>query len=140
MVAGQRGSSEAIKNAAVHTSVHIGPPEGSEGFGLAVDIHVEGVEDQALIDAGHAVRVYHFYLLTKRLHYMRTQACPYSRALKDGAVVRVSKGKGDPATGAAGTTKSTETSGSSGSSDSSSSGSSKPDGIEQSGAATGGYQ
>ena len=55
MVAGQRGSAQAAKNAAVHASVHIGAPEDGEGFGLAVDIHVEGVEDQALIDAGHEV-------------------------------------------------------------------------------------
>jgi organic hydroperoxide reductase OsmC/OhrA len=55
LVAGQKGKSEAAKNATIHASVHIGQPEGSEGFGLAVDIRVEGIEDQELIDAGHAV-------------------------------------------------------------------------------------
>jgi Ohr subfamily peroxiredoxin len=56
MVAGQQGKTDAARNAAVHAQVHLGPPEGSAGFGLAVDVQVEGVDDQELIDAGHAVR------------------------------------------------------------------------------------
>jgi hypothetical protein len=135
LVASQRGSTDAIKNAAVHASVHIGEPEGSKGFGLAVDLHVEGVEDQALIDASHA-------------------ACPYSRALKDGAVVNVRKGSGDPATGAQGSTASADKFGeqkndSSDSSDNSKSapsswtdksGGNESDGLKQSGSRTAGYQ
>jgi Ohr subfamily peroxiredoxin len=55
LVAGQKGKTDAAKDATIRTSVHIGKPEGSEGFGLAVDITVNGVEDQELIDAAHAV-------------------------------------------------------------------------------------
>ncbi|EIN11389.1 OsmC-like protein [Punctularia strigosozonata HHB-11173 SS5] len=72
LVAGQRGQSESAKNAKVHAQVHMGQPEAGEGYGLEVHIQVEGVEDKDLIQAGH-------------------EACPYSRALKHGAVVKVSK-------------------------------------------------
>lgn len=43
------------RNAAVHTQVHVGEPEGKEGFGLQVDIQVEGIDDIELIEAGHKV-------------------------------------------------------------------------------------
>ena len=43
------------KNATIHTQVHIGQPEGMDGYGLQVDIQVEGVEDSELIQAGHKV-------------------------------------------------------------------------------------
>ena len=36
--------------------MHLGVPEGIEGFGIGVDIKVEGVEDEELIKAAHAVR------------------------------------------------------------------------------------
>ncbi|THH00764.1 hypothetical protein EW026_g1811 [Hermanssonia centrifuga] len=54
LVAGQQGKKEAARNAVVHTQVHLGKPNDMDGFGLEVEIQVEGVEDQALIDAGHA--------------------------------------------------------------------------------------
>ncbi|EGN99757.1 hypothetical protein SERLA73DRAFT_179947 [Serpula lacrymans var. lacrymans S7.3] len=72
MMAGKTGKTDAAKNAVIYTSVHLGEPEELGGFGIAVDIKVEGVEDEELIKAGH-------------------EACPYSRALKHGAVVNVSK-------------------------------------------------
>ncbi|KIJ68117.1 hypothetical protein HYDPIDRAFT_37681 [Hydnomerulius pinastri MD-312] len=72
MMAGRMGKKDAARNAVIHTSVHLGEPEQMGGFGLAVDIKVEGVEDEELIKAGH-------------------EACPYSRALVHGAVVNVSK-------------------------------------------------
>ncbi|KAH9858472.1 OsmC-like protein [Lenzites betulinus] len=72
MVAGKTGKTDRARNAVVHTQVHLGQPEGMEGFGLQVDIQVEGVEDMELIQAGH-------------------KACPYSRALAHGAVVNVTK-------------------------------------------------
>ncbi|KAH7920705.1 OsmC-like protein [Leucogyrophana mollusca] len=72
MMAGKTGKKDAARNAVIHASVHLGEAEGLGGFGLAVDIKVEGVEDEELIQAGH-------------------EACPYSRALKHGAVVNVSK-------------------------------------------------
>ncbi|RDX42712.1 OsmC-like protein, partial [Lentinus brumalis] len=71
LVAGQTGKSEMAKNATVHTQVHMGQPEGMDGFGLEVHIQVEGV-DMELIEAGH-------------------KACPYSRALANGVVVNVTK-------------------------------------------------
>ena len=49
------GKEEMGKNAVVHTSVHIGTPDSMPGFGLAVDIKVEGV-DEELLKAGHEVR------------------------------------------------------------------------------------
>ncbi|KAH7913266.1 OsmC/Ohr family [Hygrophoropsis aurantiaca] len=72
MMAGKTGKKDAARNAVIHASVHLGEAEGLGGFGLAVDIKVEGVEDEELIKAGH-------------------EACPYSRALQHGAVVNVSK-------------------------------------------------
>ena len=42
------------KKAVVHTSVSLGDAEGLGGFGIAVDIKVEGVDDE-LLQAGHAV-------------------------------------------------------------------------------------
>jgi hypothetical protein len=48
------GKEEMGKKAIVHTSVHIGTPENIEGFGLAVDIKVEGVDEQVL-KAAHEV-------------------------------------------------------------------------------------
>ncbi|EMD33578.1 hypothetical protein CERSUDRAFT_56378, partial [Gelatoporia subvermispora B] len=72
LVAGQKGKSEMTRNAVIHTQVHIGQPKDMEGFGLEIDVQVEGIEDDDLIEAGH-------------------RACPYSRALKHGAVVNVSK-------------------------------------------------
>ncbi|KAF9467446.1 OsmC-like protein [Collybia nuda] len=71
MMAGRMGKAESTKNAVVHASVHLGEPNDIGGFGIAVDIKVEGVPDDVL-KAGH-------------------EACPYSRALQHGAVVNVSK-------------------------------------------------
>ncbi|EIW63213.1 OsmC-like protein [Trametes versicolor FP-101664 SS1] len=72
MVAGQTGKTDAARNAAVHAQVHLGQPDGMEGFGLQVDLQVEGIDDMELIQAGH-------------------KACPYSRAFAHGAVVNVTK-------------------------------------------------
>ncbi|GBE80635.1 OsmC-like protein [Sparassis crispa] len=71
MVASKMGKSDMAKNAAIHTEVHLGQPNDMGGFGLEVGIKVEGA-DEELIKAGH-------------------EACPYSRALKYGVVVNVSK-------------------------------------------------
>jgi organic hydroperoxide reductase OsmC/OhrA len=48
------GKAEMAERAVVHTSVHIGEPDNKPGFGLAVDIKVEGV-DEELLKAGHEV-------------------------------------------------------------------------------------
>lgn len=42
------------KDAVVHASVHLGEPKDMGGFGIAVDIKVEGV-DEELLQAGHEV-------------------------------------------------------------------------------------
>jgi len=69
-VAKSRGKSEMAKNAVVRASVHIGQAAELQGFGLAVDIKVEGV-DEELVKLGH-------------------EFCPYSRAVTKGIVVNVS--------------------------------------------------
>jgi hypothetical protein len=42
------------KKAVVNLSVHLGEPTELKGFGLAVDIKVEGI-DEELLKAGHEV-------------------------------------------------------------------------------------
>ncbi|KDQ18763.1 hypothetical protein BOTBODRAFT_184642 [Botryobasidium botryosum FD-172 SS1] len=64
-------SASAAKDAKVHAQVHIGEPNGKPGFGLSVEITVEGISDEALVKAAH-------------------ETCPYSRALSLGADVKVS--------------------------------------------------
>lgn len=54
LMAGKMGKSDVAKKAVVHTQVHVGEPKEMEGFGLEVDIKVEGVDDE-LIKAGHEV-------------------------------------------------------------------------------------
>ncbi|TDL26068.1 OsmC-like protein [Rickenella mellea] len=72
LVASKTGKKEAAQNAKIHTAVHLGSPEGFEGFGIGVDIKVEGLDDTELIKAAH-------------------EFCPYSRALRNGVIVNVSK-------------------------------------------------
>jgi hypothetical protein len=55
LLAGQRGKAEAVKNAKVHATVDIGSPTDRPGFGLAVKISVENVEDMSLVEAAHEV-------------------------------------------------------------------------------------
>ena len=55
MVAGQTGKTDMARNAVVHTQVHIGEPKDLGGFGLEVEIQVDGVEDSELIEAAHKV-------------------------------------------------------------------------------------
>ena len=52
LAAGRMGKADNAKNAVVHTSVHIGEPKEGGGFGLAVDIKVENV-DEDVLKAGH---------------------------------------------------------------------------------------
>ncbi|EIM82790.1 OsmC-like protein [Stereum hirsutum FP-91666 SS1] len=70
--AGKMGKSDQAKSATVHANVHIGDAKEVDGYGLSVDLKIDGVQDQDLIDAAH-------------------QLCPYSRAFAHGAVVNVSK-------------------------------------------------
>ena len=48
------GKGNSAKKAVVHTSVHLGEPKEMPGFGLEVDIKVEGV-DEDVIKAAHEV-------------------------------------------------------------------------------------
>lgn len=57
MMAGRLGKTDAVKDAVIHTRVHLGEAEQMGGFGIAVDIKVEGVEDEEVIKAGHEVNV-----------------------------------------------------------------------------------
>ena len=50
------GKEAMAKKAVVHASVHIGTPKNLEGFGISVDIKVEGI-DEELLKAGHEVRL-----------------------------------------------------------------------------------
>ena len=54
-VAAQKGKKDLVKNAVVSTEVHIGKPNGLEGFGLEVDIKVGGVSDDELLKLAHEV-------------------------------------------------------------------------------------
>ncbi|KAH9961250.1 OsmC/Ohr family [Russula dissimulans] len=71
-VAASKGKREIGERATVHADVSLGRPTDRPGFGLKVTLRVEGVEDQAILDAAH-------------------EMCPYSRALSEGVVVDVKK-------------------------------------------------
>ncbi|KAF5346785.1 hypothetical protein D9756_010417 [Leucocoprinus leucothites] len=71
LVARNQKKPDQAKTAKVHVSVSLGEPEDLGGFGLAVDIKVEGVDEEVL-QAAH-------------------EFCPYSRALKHGISVNVSR-------------------------------------------------
>ncbi len=49
--------SDMAQHAKVHVSVHLGEPKGMPGFGIGVDVKVQGIDDE-LLQAGHAVRRY----------------------------------------------------------------------------------
>lgn len=68
------GKKELTDKAKVHATVFLGHPSdpNMEGFGLRVELTVEGCPDDALIQAAH-------------------EFCPYSRALKHGIDVKVTK-------------------------------------------------
>ena len=53
--AAKLGKREVGARAVVHSDVSLGVPTDRPGFGLKVVLRVEGVEDQAIIDAAHEV-------------------------------------------------------------------------------------
>ena len=56
LAAGRMNKADQARNAVVHVAVHIGKPTNAfEGYGLSVDIMVEGVQDENLVHAGHEV-------------------------------------------------------------------------------------
>ncbi|EKM54619.1 uncharacterized protein PHACADRAFT_258596 [Phanerochaete carnosa HHB-10118-sp] len=74
LMGSRAGKKELTDKAQVHATVYLGHPTDPnlEGFGLRVELTVEGCEDDALIHAAH-------------------EFCPYSRALKHGIDVKVNK-------------------------------------------------
>ncbi|KAI0074390.1 OsmC-like protein [Panus rudis PR-1116 ss-1] len=74
LAASRANKKELAEKAKVHTSVFLGHPEDAnlDGFGLRVEITVEGCDDDAIIAAAH-------------------EFCPYSRALKHGIDVKIVK-------------------------------------------------
>ncbi|EMD33577.1 hypothetical protein CERSUDRAFT_98143 [Gelatoporia subvermispora B] len=74
LAAARAGKMELAENAKVHATVFLGHPTDPDmdGFGLRVEIAVEGCDDDAIISAAH-------------------EFCPYSRALKHGVQVDVKK-------------------------------------------------
>lgn len=72
--AAAHGKKELADQAKIHTVVRIGHPEDPplEGFGLEVEINVEGIDDDEIIKAAH-------------------EFCPYSRMLHHGIRVNVKK-------------------------------------------------
>ncbi|KAI0042361.1 OsmC-like protein [Auriscalpium vulgare] len=71
LAAGRVGKTREVGTAVVHAQVHVGEAVEVGDYGLAVDIQVEGV-DQELVNAGR-------------------ELCPYSRAMEQGAVVNIRK-------------------------------------------------
>lgn len=91
LVASRAGKKNLAENAKVNTSVFLGHPTDPnlEGFGLRVEITVEGCEDDALIQAAHEVCPAPCPVEEVLLYYY--QFCPYSRAIKHGIEVKVTK-------------------------------------------------
>ncbi|KAH9935737.1 OsmC/Ohr family [Fomitopsis serialis] len=74
LMAARAGKKELSETAKVHTKVFLGHPENPdlEGFGLRVEVGVEGIDDDDIIAAAH-------------------DFCAYSRALTQGCEVSVVK-------------------------------------------------
>ncbi|PCH36103.1 OsmC-like protein [Wolfiporia cocos MD-104 SS10] len=74
LMAARANKKHIAENAKVHTNVFLGHPTDPdlEGFGLRVELSVEGCEDDEIIAAAH-------------------EFCAYSRALKHGVEVTVNK-------------------------------------------------
>ncbi|KAF8904954.1 OsmC/Ohr family [Mucidula mucida] len=68
LVARQMNKTDMAQHAKVHVTVHLGEPNDLPGFGIGVNVKVEGIDDE-LLQAGH-------------------EACPYNRMLKYGVDVQ----------------------------------------------------
>jgi organic hydroperoxide reductase OsmC/OhrA len=66
MMARKLGKKDMANTAVVHASVHIGETEKLGGLGIAVDMKVEGVDDEVL-QAGHEVLFLVFLLALRNL-------------------------------------------------------------------------
>jgi hypothetical protein len=74
------GKREVGARAVVHADVTLGRPTDRPGFGLKVLLRVEGVEDQAILDAAHEVS---FVQLSRPLELMGlfVNRCAHTAAL-----------------------------------------------------------
>jgi organic hydroperoxide reductase OsmC/OhrA len=75
-VARKSGNKDAAANAKIHSSVALGRAAEMGGFGLKVDLKIEGVDDANLIQAAHEVR---------RLQY-RSHVIHYNPSLHSSAL------------------------------------------------------
>ncbi len=57
LVARQMNKTDMAQHAKVHVTVHLGEPNDLPGFGIGVNVKVEGIDDE-LLQAGHEVRRY----------------------------------------------------------------------------------
>jgi organic hydroperoxide reductase OsmC/OhrA len=89
LAARKQNKKEQGEAAKIHVSVSLGEPQDIDGFGLAVDIKAEGVDEQVL-QAAHEV-CDGLLRLEDKSKSVLSQFCPYSRALKHGISVKVSK-------------------------------------------------
>lgn len=91
-MAARAGKKDIAQNAKIHTHVFLGHPKDPdmEGFGLRVELTVEGCDDDAIIASAHDVSpppASAEELTPTSL----AQFCAYSRALKHGVEVTVNK-------------------------------------------------
>lgn len=122
LCASKAGKPHAADDAKVHANVYLGRPEpkeasngngnglnggvtngngngGNDGpaLGLKVGLCVEGVDDDGIIQAAHAVRMVSQVLEGRRLGADRlfdsilVQTCPFSSALTEGIEVEITK-------------------------------------------------
>ena len=78
--AGKKGKKEVGERAVVHADVILGQPTDRPGFGLKVVLRVEGVEDQAILDAAHEVG-HEVVVLSLELKAFLVNRCVHTVAL-----------------------------------------------------------
>ena len=96
LAAARADKKELAENAKVTANVFLGHPTDPnlDGFGLRAEINVDGCPDDAIIAEAHEVcPPFNVEYATYDADYpvITAQFCPYSRALKHGAEVTVTK-------------------------------------------------
>lgn len=81
------GKKEIARRAIVRTSVHIGTPDDMEGYGIRVDVKVQGV-DRGIMKTAYEVCLNSWWIAAFTKTFL--QLCAYSRALAHGVEVKVS--------------------------------------------------
>ena len=92
-MAARAGKKELSAKVKVHAKVFLGHPENPdiEGFGLRVELGVEGIEDDDIIAAAHEASLAPLPPLLINIADLAHQFCAYSRALTQGCEVTVVK-------------------------------------------------